>query len=399
MTLKVCMLVLSTVAPDIRVEKEAESLVKAGYKVRIIGITTYKEPLRFKLSRPPLKETRFTKHGSYVIDRIPIKRGSVLKYFEYWKKIKTLFKKKNDWYDVIHYHDLNVLPLISSLKKYAKQHIYDSHELFPEMMALKYGKLGLKAYNWLEEKHIYKANYVIIPSDGCAYWMATKYGSLKFQIVENLPHINEINPLETEQYDKITFVIWGNMYYHRGYEETVDAIASISGTISSDRIQVIIIGDGENEQTLKQRVKDKGIEDYFVFKGWTNPTEAFVIMRKSHYGVCLIQSNNAHLEYASPNRLYDYLACGLPFIASTIDGIYSIFKDKEYALLTKPDNWVLLLQTFAQACFAGENKAHHEELRKQVYADHLKEFNWKKSEERLLQVYKEIDESLYVHFE
>ena len=136
----ILMVVLSTVAPDVRVEKEARYLANKGHKVTVIG-TNPRGDL-------PTEEER----DGYTIKRVPSSKKLFFKYFEFWKNVRKLVNKQQ--FDIVHLHDLNVLPLASKLKKNAKIIIYDSHENFPEQMSETFGFLGLWGYSLVERFYL-----------------------------------------------------------------------------------------------------------------------------------------------------------------------------------------------------------------------------------------------------
>ncbi|MHA1465481.1 MAG: hypothetical protein ACTSQ2_10360 [Candidatus Heimdallarchaeaceae archaeon] len=77
-TWNVLMVVLSTVSPDVRVEKEARFLSEQRHKVTVIGID--------KTGKLPKKEKR----DSYTILRVPSTKKIFFKYFEFWKNVRKL---------------------------------------------------------------------------------------------------------------------------------------------------------------------------------------------------------------------------------------------------------------------------------------------------------------------
>ncbi|MCK5304897.1 MAG: glycosyltransferase, partial [Candidatus Heimdallarchaeota archaeon] len=97
----ILMVVLSTVSPDVRVEKEARFLTTKGHNVTVIGIDK-----TGKLSKNE-------KRDGYTIFRVPSTKKIFFKYFEFWKNVRKMIGKQQ--YDVVHFHDLNTLPLAGKL--------------------------------------------------------------------------------------------------------------------------------------------------------------------------------------------------------------------------------------------------------------------------------------------
>ena len=85
----VCMLVLGDVKSDIRVQKEASSLALEGYRVKISGTNYTRKYLREIAGSPRLLETVYVGNNSYIIKRIYVNKGGLIKYITYWLKIKN----------------------------------------------------------------------------------------------------------------------------------------------------------------------------------------------------------------------------------------------------------------------------------------------------------------------
>ena len=84
----ILMVVLSSVSPDVRVEKEARYLVQEGNKVTIAAID--------RTGELPKMEER----DGYTIIRMSSKRKTIFKYFEFWKNVKKRFDMQK--YDILH---------------------------------------------------------------------------------------------------------------------------------------------------------------------------------------------------------------------------------------------------------------------------------------------------------
>lgn len=387
--MKICMIVLSTVKPDIRVEKEIRTLLENGHEIEVIGAAfPDKEEI-------PLSEVvQVKEEKKYKIDRIEIRKGGIFKYLEFWKGVKQIFKKENRKYNVIHYHDLNVLPLVKKFKKKAKYHIYDSHELFPEMMSETYGRVGLIAFNWLERIYIKQVHHVITTVEGIGDEMLKKYPGIKISFIHNYPSVIDINisnerkPKFKADSTKLSVVAWGTVYPNYGYDILVDVVKDISQTVKSSDIEFIIIGSGQELEPMKRRVSENNLEGYFFFLGWTNYYDALAIMKETDLGLCLLQpAYSKHKEFCSPNRVFDYLATGNLIICSDVDSIKNQFpKNNNFSFFVKPRDVEEIKEKILDV-FEIHKKDSLEKVKKQSYETFVKILNWDKEGEILLKIY------------
>lgn len=152
---KICMFVLNSCTDDARVIKEANTLGRAGYEIKVIAVfndtckliekkesfTNYRVQttgilsyIKFKLrfifwcsASAPLSTKKNNVNNN--IKSVSIRRLSY--YFSYWIRAKRLAERIDS--DIYHAHDLNtLLPAYLAAKKTGAKVVYDSHELFTE---------------------------------------------------------------------------------------------------------------------------------------------------------------------------------------------------------------------------------------------------------------------------
>ena len=372
------MLVLSSVAPDVRVEKEARFLSNEGHKVTVIGID--------RLGTLPKEESR----DGYTILRVPSKKKIFFKYFEYWKNVRKLVNDKQ--YDIIHFHDLNVLPLVSKLKNNGKIMIYDSHENFPEQMSETFGIIALWVYTWLERYYIKKVDGVITVSTGCAANLQRKY-KVESAIVSNYPSKIDVDlahkrdiPKDLARNQKFRVVHFGVMYSNLGYFQSVDAVEILKKEIKNSEIEFLVMGSGPAYEPMKKTIQDRGLDDYFKLTGWMDYQEALSILRTCDIGLILLQPGKNNF-LRKPNRLYDYCSAGIPFIGSNFEGLQEGIEGfDEIGILidsTSP-------QEIAKAILSVyTDRKSLEKMKKRAEEGYLSKFNFENEGEKVVKIYEE----------
>ena len=386
--MKICMIVLSTVKPDIRVEKEIRTLLEVGHEIEVIAAAF---PNKKEI---PLSETVEIGSKTYKIDRIEVQKGGIFKYIEFWKGVKRIFKKEKRQYDVIHYHDLNVLPLVKKFKKKAKYHIYDSHELFPEMMSETYGIIGLIAFNLMEKIYIKHIHHVITTVEGIGDEMLKKHPGIDISFIHNYPSMIDVEiskerkPKFKADEKKLSVVAWGTVYPNYGYDILVEVVKEISEVVEQKEVEFIIIGSGQELETMKKRVSDNNVEDYFAFLGWTNYYDALAIMKETDLGLCLLQpAYSKHKEFCSPNRVFDYLATGNLIICSDVESIKNQFpKDNIFSFFIKPRDVKEIKEKILDVFEIHKNN-NLEKAKKQSYQTFENKLNWNKEGKILEKIY------------
>jgi colanic acid biosynthesis glycosyl transferase WcaI len=80
-------------------------------------------------------------------------------------------------------------------------------------------------------------------------------------------------------------------------------------------IEFYIVGDGDIKKDLEALVKKEGLEGIVIFKGRLPREKIPGLIAESLIGVAPLKDLES-LRYAIPTKIYEYMACGIPFIAT-----------------------------------------------------------------------------------
>jgi len=97
-------------------------------------------------------------------------------------------------------------------------------------------------------------------------------------------------------------------------------------------LRLIIAGDGPLRGKLERELRERELTRSVVFTGWLPHEEVPELIRQ--FDVALAPySQPEHLWYASPLKLIEYMACGVPVVAAALGQIAEIVRDGETGLL------------------------------------------------------------------
>ncbi len=104
---------------------------------------------------------------------------------------------------------------------------------------------------------------------------------------------------------------------------------------ASDRrdVHLLLVGDGTARAALEREARDLGVEDRFTVTG--------VVQREDmpgHVAAFDIALQPAATPYASPLKLFEYMALGKAIVAPASDNIREILSDRADALLFAPED-------------------------------------------------------------
>jgi len=94
-----------------------------------------------------------------------------------------------------------------------------------------------------------------------------------------------------------------------------------------------VVGDGEQERYLKEKVKEYGLEKEVIFTGRVNYDEVVYYINAFDVAVAPFTKERNVIIGLSPLKLYEYLACAKPVIASRIDGVTEVIEEGQCGYL------------------------------------------------------------------
>jgi len=121
---------------------------------------------------------------------------------------------------------------------------------------------------------------------------------------------------------KRQFVYTGNIGHAQDLELVISAVKSIQET---HPVQFLLSGGGDIEQHLKEVVNDYHLDHEVIFLGPQHRENIPIILNEALFGVAPLK-NLETLEYAAPTKVYEYMACGIPFLATGKGEIVNIAK-------------------------------------------------------------------------
>jgi len=172
-------------------------------------------------------------------------------------------------------------------------------------------------------KEILEADYKII--------------SKKVTVIENGANTKLFRPMNIsearrelkldETHNYICFV--GALYEWQGVEYLVNASPNILKELPQSIF--LIVGDGPSRESLTNLADQNGVLDKFIFTGMIPYEKVNIYINSSD--ICVIPRPPIK---GSPLKLYEYMACGKPIVASDIDGIHEILKESKSGVCVAP---------------------------------------------------------------
>ena len=151
----------------------------------------------------------------------------------------------------------------------------------------------------------------------------------RITVVSNTPPLDRLggeSKQVREQRPRIDVVYMGNLEVVRGLVESIDAIAILKSRGRMVRLR--IIGRGRDEAVIRQRAADLGLtNDDVEFLGYIEShADALAIVSASDVGLMPHRRNDSW-NTTIPNKMFDYMAAGIPVVSSDADPCARILRD------------------------------------------------------------------------
>jgi glycosyltransferase involved in cell wall biosynthesis len=197
--------------------------------------------------------------------------------------------------------------------------IYDSHELWADRNGRWENRRWLLAAEALFAR---LADRVLVTSPGHGSVLAARCRIATPLVVRNIPEQSPalLSPAPAEP-PVLAYV--GGLMPGRGLEQALDALPLLSGF----RLRAIGPGAGDYADTLRRRAAALGVADRLELLGPVAPDKIPAALGGALAGLCLIEPICRSYELCLPNKLFEYIAAGLPVIASDLPVIGQVVCD------------------------------------------------------------------------
>jgi len=377
---------------DVRVEKICQSLVTAGHEVHIVARN---------LQCNPVNE----EDKGVCIHRTKIWSNPRLNYiFSFPAFFNPVWGKLID--SIINRHSIDIiivrdLPIaiagVWAGKRHALPVIFDMAEDYVALLRGIWQHSKFKGINFIlrnpyiakkVERYVFKNvdYFLVVVEEAKGLVVAAGIPEKRISIVSNTPELSTFETGDSQHVsgltgDRIrknyTAIYTGGVQKGRGIQTVIEAIPLIVKKIPD--FLFVIVGDGYAVSYFKDMAREIGVEDYILWVGWVDHDELFAYINDSKVGL-IPHFSSEHVNSTIPNKLFDYMALGLPALVSDALPLDRIVREEECGLSYKSgdagDLQLALLELYnSDTDFGSRGKE----------AVNSK-YNWKNDEDELLRV-------------
>ena len=355
--MNICMIVDGAYPNDIRVRKEAESLVEKGKKVLVVcprkkndlEVENINNVTVFRIG----KNYTTAKKGIYDI----IESVFDINLLFYFGLIKVFKKYKINY---LHIHDL---PLAGTGYKFKSkvQNIYlDLHENYPEALKTWFlwkqnpiiklkNSIFMNPKRWSkkEKKYCTKYDKIICVVEEMKEKLITNFGidNKKLIVVSNQEKKEFVNNFKekvaqniiTEDDFSITYV--GGFGPHRGLQTAIKAMPTIIESIPNAKLFLIGKGSFDVENKLREIINAYKVENSVLFVGYRPFDEVSTIMQKTKVNI-IPHLANEHTDNTIPHKLFQIMMSKSLLLVSSCKPLQRIVNKYDAGIVFKADDEV-----------------------------------------------------------
>ncbi|WP_263840136.1 glycosyltransferase family 4 protein [Salinibacter sp.] len=287
--------------------------------------------------------------------------------------------------DLYHFHDPELIPVGLLLVLRGKKVVYDVHEDLPRQILTK---------SWIPKRlrRVISMLAEVVESGAARFFsglvavtssIQDRFSRENTVLVQNFPVRQEVVsalPPMPERPRTVAYV--GGIRSNRGVREMVEAAG-----VASDRCgaQLVLAGDfayNETEKEVKQMAGWESVD----YHGWVERDQLESLFQNVRAGLVLFHPAPNHVT-AQPNKLFEYMAAGLPVIASDFPRWREIVHGENCGLVVDPLDPEAIAEAIEWVIDHPESARGMGERGREAVLD---KYNWETESERLLSFYQDL---------
>lgn len=339
---------------DMRVKKETDALIKAGFNIHLLCLRRKNEAYeaevdRIKITRIDGGKNNYELAGWDAVMSVTFKHPVFIRAMKIWIDKNSI--------KVVHVHDLPLAGSALALrKKLSLKVVVDLHENYPEalrtwfewkkgfLVKLK-NKLFMNPDRWTthERTAVIRSDYVIAVVDEMKQRLVQKYNVDPRKIIvisntEEKSFLNqEIDPSVYKSFPlKFRIVYSGGIGPHRGVDTAIEAMQYLK---AYDDIELIIIGSGSNDvlDHLNSLCKKLDVSHHVHFLGHQSFAKFYSFMHLADVNI-IPHKSNQHTDNTIPHKLFQSMMSGRPLLVSSSDPLRRLVNSTSSGLVFEANN-------------------------------------------------------------
>jgi glycosyltransferase involved in cell wall biosynthesis len=188
------------------------------------------------------------------------------------------------------------------------------------------------------ERWIYKkADQIVVVTPGWEGHFSRLGVDLgKVHVISNGTEVSELNADDSRQEIRTEFHLSGFTAIYTGAHGPSNALdLLLDAAVELPQMRVLLIGEGSQKTRLKQRAREEGISNV-EFRDAVPKDQLLRLLSGCDVGVHCIEPLPVLAQGMSPNKIFDYMASGLPVVSNAEHALRDVIVDGECGPLGGP---------------------------------------------------------------
>ncbi|MEO6888227.1 MAG: glycosyltransferase family 4 protein [Ktedonobacteraceae bacterium] len=380
----VCMHVLGPARTDVRVMRAATALAKAGFQVSVVDIER-------ESTRPAEEEIRGVWVRHVIIPEWSVSSKSFDPRFLVRALVvlmRSIFLLLRTPADVYHAHDETALPscYVAALLR-RKPLIFDAHEV-PSSSLKSAGAQGLKArLKRLFLVVVPRCKAVITISPSIVEVFRQHYRCREVCLIRNVPEYHVVARSDRlRRYlhldpDVRIALYQGNLQPDRGLDSLIRSAAFLE-----PNSMLVLMGRGirDMQSQLEALIASEGIAERVKIIPPVPYEELLAWTASADLGVIFYSPDYPEVQMYLPNKIFEYMMAGLPFLSSPVDAVAEVINTYDVGQVL-PSLAPVDIGATINALLA--DRLALERMRRNALEASRQDFSWEKESQRLVRLY------------
>jgi len=299
-------------------------------------------------------------------------------------------------YDIVHYRTMwAALPVAEELSRRGFAAVCEVNGV--ESVELKYHYPALRGRPELLDKlraqerlAFTTATTLVTPSEVTRHYLAS-HGAPeeRVTVIPNGVDLQRFHPAPAPENDQPVLLYVGTLAPWQGLEFTLEAMQRVTA-VRPACLRVLGAGARRWGRELERHIEKLGLTECVEFLPPVPHEEVPGVIHSADLCLCPLAPTERNLaQGCSPVKLFEYLACGKPIVASNLPVIREVLTHEEDSLLftvTKPARLADAILRVLEDTDLRQRLAENARRRAEG-------FSWRKAQEALLDVYKVLDDT------
>ena len=286
--------------------------------------------------------------------------------------------------DIFYTRDEYLLPI---LQKFSNRVIWEAHTL--PKNTKHYLKYWQRCHKIIAITQGIKNEFIKLGLDGDKILVApdgVKFSS-SFSVIPAKAGIPALREKLNLPLDKKIVMYTGHLYFWKGVDTLLELAKTYSQKLNhqspTTNHQLLFVFLGGTEFDIKNfKQKANGLNNVLIL-GHKPPKEIPKYLQAADVLVLPNSKNDEKANWTSPLKMFEYMASGVPIVASDLPVIREILNENN-AVFVEPDNTKSLMQGIKKVL---TNKELADKLKTQAYQD-VQNYTWQKRAEKILKFIK-----------